>query len=216
MSSAAAAPAAEEPPKKGKKKLILILAIVLVLVLVGGGAAVFMMKKKAAAAEGDGSADGGEAAQAEEHHAPKREKKKEDPHAKPVFLPLDPFVVNLADRDADRYAQVGITLQLADDKATDEVKAYLPAIRNNILLLISHKTADELMTPDGKEKLAHQILIQSVLPMGIELEDEYADEESAAASDGGGNGGKRKRKRHYDSIDDSPVTAVQFSSFIIQ
>lgn len=211
MSSAAAAPAAEEPPKKGKKKLILILAIVLVLVLVGGGAAVFMMKKKAAAAEAEGGADGA-ATQDEEHHAPKREKKKADPHAKPVFLPLDPFVVNLADRDADRYAQVGITLQLSDEHATDEVKAYLPAIRNNILLLISHKTADELMTPDGKEKLARQILRESVLPMGIELEDEDAEPEQPAAS----GSGKRKRKRLYDSIDDSPVKAVQFSSFIIQ
>ncbi|MCK7493223.1 MAG: flagellar basal body-associated FliL family protein [Comamonadaceae bacterium] len=27
-------------------------------------------------------------------------------------MPLDPFTVNLADRDAERYAQVGITLEV--------------------------------------------------------------------------------------------------------
>ena len=31
----------------------------------------------------------------------------------PAFVPLDPFTVNLADREAERYAQVGITLELA-------------------------------------------------------------------------------------------------------
>jgi flagellar FliL protein len=93
-----------------------------------------------------------------------------------VFVALDPFVVNLTDRDTDRYAQIGITLQVEDEKASEEIKAYLPAIRNNILLLLSHKSSEELMAEGGKEKLAEQILREAVLPMGIELEDPDAKE----------------------------------------
>lgn len=206
MSAAAAAPAGDAAPKKGKKKLIIIIvAVVLLLAIAGGGALFFMKKKQAeeeAAAEGDGTAH--------VEKKPKKEKKKDDKHALPVFVPLDPFVVNLADREVDRYAQIGITLQVEDAKVADEIKAYLPAIRNNILMLLAHKTAEELMTAEGKEKLARQVLRQSVLPMGIELEDE--DEVEAEPVEPG----KKRKKRQYDSIDDSPVKAVQFASFIIQ
>ena len=181
-----------------------MLALVLLLVL-GGGAAFFLLKKKHGDAE-DGEG-GEEAAQVEKK--PKREHKKEDPKHPPVFVALDPFVVNLTDRDTDRYAQIGITLQVEDDKASEQIKAYLPAIRNNILLLLSHKSSEELMAEGGKEKLAQQILRESALPMGIELEDPDEVEEAPAP-------GKKKKRRSYDSIDDSPIKAVQFSSFIIQ
>jgi flagellar FliL protein len=130
-------------------------------------------------------------------------------------VPLDPFVVNLADREADRFAQIGLTLQVEDAHNADEIKAYLPAIRNNILLLLAHKTSAELMQPDGKEKLARQLLRVAVQPMGIELEDEdeVAADEAPAVTAGPA---KKKKKRHFDTIDDSPVKSVQFSSFIIQ
>lgn len=206
MSAAAAAPAGDAAPKKGKKKLIIIIVAVVLLLAVAGGGAMFFLKKKHA--DEEAAAEGEDAAHVEKK--PKKEKKKDDKHALPVFVPLDPFVVNLADREVDRYAQIGITLQVEDAKVADEIKAYLPAIRNNILMLLAHKTAEELMTADGKEKLARQVLRQSVLPMGIELEDE--DEVEAEPVEPG----KKRKKRQYDSIDDSPVKAVQFASFIIQ
>ena len=46
------------------------------------------------------------------------------------------FTVNLADRDAERYAQLGVTLELDDTKTGDLVKAYMPAIRNKTVLHI--------------------------------------------------------------------------------
>ena len=206
MSAAAAAPAGDAPPKKGKKKLIIILAAVVVLLAAAGGGAMFFLKKSHA--DEEAAAEGGDTAHVEKK--PKREKKdKKDPHALPVFVPLDNFVVNLADRGVDRYAQIGITLQVEDAKSGDELKAYMPAIRNNILLLLSHKTSEELMTTEGKEKLARQVLREAVLPMGIELEDED-DAEPAPEP------GKKRKRRAFDTIDDSPVKAVQFSSFIIQ
>jgi flagellar FliL protein len=207
MSAAAAATA--DAPKKGKKKLILILAVVLLLVG-GGGAAFFVMKKNAAAAEE--AAAGGEGEEDSGHKKPaKKEKKKEDKHTPPVFVPLENFVVNLADRETDRFAQIGITLEVEDAKAAEEIKAYLPAIRNNILLLLAHQTSQELMLPDGKEKLARQVRRVAVQPMGVELEDEDAPEEEAAPTPG-----KKKKKKYFDSLDESPVKSVQFASFIIQ
>ena len=208
MSAPAAAPeAADAAPKKGKKKLIIIIAAVAVLLL-GGGGAFFMMKKKAAeeaAAEGE---DGEHAAQVEKKESKKKDKKKDDKHALPVFVPLDPFTINLADREVDRFAQIGVTLQVEDAHAGDEIKAYLPAIRNNILLLLSRKTAADLAGAEGKELLAEEILRVAVLPMGIELPP--VDEEEAPKDS------KSKKRKRYDSIDDSPVKHVQFSSFIIQ
>ena len=215
--SAAAAPAIVAPPKAGKKKLIIVvLAVLLLLALAGGGAALYLMKKKAAddAAAADGGDENGQV-----EKKPKTEHKKDDKHALPVFVPLEAFVINLADRDADRFAQIGLTLQVEDAHAGEEIKAYLPAIRNNILLLLAHKTSAELMQADGKEKLARQLLRVAVQPMGIELADEDEGavqvevEEAPAATPGTV---KKKKKKHFDSVDDSPVKSVQFSSFIIQ
>ena len=71
----------------------------------------------------------------------------------PVFVPLDPFTVNLADKESERYAQVGITLEIEDAKFGDQLKLYMPAIRNNILMVLAHKRSSDLLERSGKEKL---------------------------------------------------------------
>ncbi|MFN3303880.1 MAG: flagellar basal body-associated protein FliL [Roseateles sp.] len=195
----ATAPAAEAaaPQGGGKKKLIMILAAVLLLVLVGGGAALLLLKKKPA----DEGEDGTETAEV----APKVKAKPKADHP-PTFVPLDPFTVNLADKDVDRFAQVGVTLEMDDPKFAEQIKAYMPAIRSNVLMVLSHKTAAELLSREGKEKLAREIMRESVRPMGIELEDE--DEEPPADAP------KKKRKKKVQV--ESPVTQVHFSNFIVQ
>ncbi len=211
--SAAAAPAAGDapPPKGGKKKLILIIVAVVLLLAAGGGGFFYFKAKAAHEAEAAAEEEGAEEAPAKhaEKKPPKREKKKDDKHTPPVFVPLDHFTVNLADRDQDRFAQIGITLEVVDAKAGDEIKAYLPAIRNNILLLLSSKSAADLATAEGKEKLARQVRREAVLPMGIELEDEDEPVEEPQP-------GKKRKRRAYDSLADSPVQQVHFSAFIIQ
>ncbi|MBB4843546.1 flagellar FliL protein [Paucibacter oligotrophus] len=195
----ATAPAAAEAPKGGgNKKLIIIVAAVLLLVLLGGGAALMLMKKKAPA-EGEEGAEEAHAAPAPAAHAPK-------PGTPPTFVPLDPFTVNLSDKEVDRFAQIGVTLEVGDAHTADQIKAYLPAIRSNILMLLSHKSSAELLTLEGKEKLAREIKRESVRPMGIELEDE--DEEPPPE----GTKKKKKKKRPVES----PVSNVLFSTFIVQ
>ena len=205
MSAAAAAEAAPPAPK-GKKKLIIIIAVVLVLLLGGGGAAFFMMKKKAAEAAAAAAAAEGEDAPAAKAHGADA---KHDAAHPPVFMPLEPFVVNLADKESDRYAQIGITLEIDDPKTADQLKAYMPAIRNGILMVLAHKTSTELLERKGKEALAAEIMRETVRPLGIELEEPEAD---AAADDED----KPKKKKKKKAPVDNPVKHVHFSNFIIQ
>src|SRR4029077_13853725 len=83
------------------------------------------------------------------------------------YLPLDPFIVNLADREADRYAQIGITFELESSMMGDRIKAYMPAIRNAVLLILANKTSKDLLNREGKEQLALEIQGEAVRPMGI-------------------------------------------------
>ena len=191
--------AIEAPPAKGKKKLILIIAlVVLALALVGGGAVWFLLKKKSAdaAAEGDDPAA--------THVAAKKDKPKAD-QATPVFVPLDPFTVNLADRDAERYAQIGITLEIEDSHVGDKLKTYMPAIRNNILMAISDHTAADLLGRAGKAELAERVKREVARALGIEVAE-------PAAPEAGAQPARKARKGE----EDLPVKAVHFSNFIIQ
>ncbi len=108
------ATAAEVPvPARGKKKLILIVAVASLLLAIGGGAAAFLLKKGA----------GAEAADAQEEDVATAEASSSgEARVTPIFVPLDPFTVNLADRNADRYAQVGITLEIDSTKTGDQIK----------------------------------------------------------------------------------------------
>lgn len=184
----AAADAAEAPPPPtgGKKKLLIIGAAALALLLAGGGgAAWYLVKQRRAEAA---AAEAGEAPQDQQAH----QKKKQDKKHTPVFLPLDMFTVNLADREAERYAQVGVTLEVADTGTSDKLKTYMPAIRNDILMLLAHKRADELQEREGKIALAAQIKRAASRPL--------LDQDDGAKGD----------------TDDEPVRAVHFSAFIIQ
>lgn len=207
--SAATATTADAAPaaKSGKKKLlIIIIAAVLLLVLGGGGAAMLLMKKKSADGE-----DGGDGhASAESHEPAVKARPRRDPGHPPVFLPLDPFTVNLADRDTERYAQIGVTLEIEDAKTGEELKVYMPAIRNNILMVLSHKTATQLLSREGKDKLAQSILYASVRPLGYDIDDEDDDDEAAADT------APKKKKRKKRAPPSLPVSAVHFSNFIVQ
>ena len=206
--AATATAATATAAKGGKKKLIIIIAAALLVVLAGGGAAFFLMKKPLVEGDEEG-ADGHAKAETSEPAA--KAKPKHDPRHPPVFVPLDPFTVNLADKDSERYAQVAVTLEIDDAKTADQLKIYMPAIRNNILMVLSHKTAAQLLTREGKEKLAKSILYAAVRPLGFEVDEE--DEEAAAAEADTAPKKKKKKKKAPPAL---PVTAVHFANFIVQ
>lgn len=178
-------------PAKSKKMLIIIVGAVVVLALAAGGGWFYISKQRAAAEESDG-----EPAAAAKVTGP------------PTFLPLDNMVVNLADPGGEKVAQVGITLQLTDSHATDTVKVHLPTIRSGILLLISQRTAEELLRREGKEKLAEDILLEASKPFGGGA-DAHGDEPKEGAK-------VVKKKAAKGAHAENPVKAVLFSSFIVQ
>ena len=144
---AAAAPAEggdEEAAKKKKKKMMIII-IAAVVLLAGGGGGFFMMKKKKPKKP--------PVEEAEEEHVEEPVKK-----GPPAFTIMDPFVVNIADGEEKRYLQIGITYQVVDAKASDNMKNYIPILRSRILLILASKDAKALSTVNGKQALMDELL----------------------------------------------------------
>ncbi len=206
MSTAAAAPPAATG---GRKKLIVIAGAVVLLLLLAGGAAMLLLKKPSA---DDEDGDGAKPKAARKADAPTHGQAAYDPKHPPVFVALEPFTVNLADTDAERFAQIGVTLEIDDPKTGDTLKLFMPAVRNNILMVLSNKTAAQLLTLQGKERLAKAILNASVRPLGFQVDDEDDDDGDAAAE----ASPKKKTKKKRAGEAAYPVRAVHFSNFIVQ
>lgn len=126
--------AKEAAPAKKKGKLVVILAAVLALAGGGAGAGWYF----------------GFRAKPADQEAPKPKK------VVPVYLNLEPFVVNLS--GSENYLQVGVVYALENNEVSDAIKTHLPAIRSRILLRLSAKTVAELGGVDGKKKLSEEII----------------------------------------------------------
>ena len=191
------APPPAAAPAKSKKMLIIIGVVVAVLVIGGGAAAWFLTRSHGDEEEGGG--------------APAA--RKEAPKVAPTFLPMENMVVNLADPGGDRFAQIGITLELEDAKTAEQVKLYLPTIRSSILMLVSQRTSAELLVREGKEKLAADIRREVSRPLGYSVPTER---ERARSADAEQDGDAEDRPARNKRTERNPVLRVLFSNFIIQ
>jgi flagellar FliL protein len=75
-------------------------------------------------------------------------------------LHLEPFLVNLADKDSVRFVKVTFQLGLADEALGEELSkepVVLAAARDAIISLLSSKTAEEILSPEGKNKLREEV-----------------------------------------------------------
>ena len=145
---------AEEGAKKKSPMLFIIIG--LVVCLAGGGGAFFLL---------GGSDDEATEEVAETEEAADTETDTEASREAHYFS-LDPaFVVNFQGKSRTRFLQVNIDGLTREEAIKQEVTKHLPQIRNNIVLLLSSKTYDELITPEGKEKVREEVLseIQSVM-----------------------------------------------------
>ena len=126
--------AVNEPAGKGKLKLI-ILIVVAVLLAIGlsVGATWYFM------------------------HSPKSEAVPQaDVNVKlpALYEPMAPaFVVNFNANGRQRYMQVSVTLQARDPADLKALMVHIPVIRNNLVMLFSGQTFDDLATPVGQEIL---------------------------------------------------------------
>ena len=190
------ADATPPPPAKSKKLLLVVGVLVLLLVAVAAGGWFYVSKQRAALEAGDEPAVA-----------------KVEAKGPPVYLPLDNLVVNLADPGGEKVAQVGITFELSDSRVVEKVKQYLPTIRSGVLLLISQRTAEELLQREGKEKLQRDILREALRPFGFA---DPALEAAASVPVAGTKKAKPAKKEKETAHDEPPVRGVLFSSFIVQ
>ena len=152
MSETNATPA---PKKRGgffKTVLLLLVAVA------GGGAGAYFYFVKAAPV-----------------HA--TEAKPEPPPPPTGIIPLEPFVVNLADTGATRFLRVTLSLVVQDEEQAKEMEENAiekARVRSAILELLAEQHSEALATPEGKEELkkalaeriahaAHELKVKDVL-----------------------------------------------------
>jgi len=133
----------EAPVKAGSGKKMIVLGLVGVLLLAGGGGAAWFFM-------------GGEKDEGEKH----AQKTNGEDHAEepgPV-MELDPFLLNLADRDETRFLKVSIKLELDRPEEKTDFQNKVPAIRDALLVLLSSKESQLLRTVNGKRRIREEIM----------------------------------------------------------
>lgn len=169
--------ATEQPPKGGLDTKTWII-IVLILLLGAGGSAVgvwFYLSGNTPKTEKPVTQEQSEPDEANEEHSEDSEEKESDEESTPpVFVPLDPFTVNL--QPDGQFLQATFSLQLKDEKEAERLKTFMPQLRSRLLLMLSGKTAEALSTQSGKSELIKEIkqLVSQPIKSGqkpIQIED---------------------------------------------
>ncbi len=188
MSDSPAPATAESSAKKKKPLLLIIVAVVVLALGGGGAYFFLKRSKAAAETEtaekekkpekGKKKAkhqdeeDDEEEVAADEHAAPEAGKdgkpakskfsiKKLDlPDDKDVkkIIELQPFVVNLADREDSRYLRMSVSIGVGEGGEEKPDPILLTRVRNAMLAVLTTKTADEILTPEGKATLRKELM----------------------------------------------------------
>lgn len=163
---------AEAAPKKKKTLLFIIIGLVAVLLLGGGIGAYFFFFAKPHDDQLD--VETAQAHKTEKKAAASKSKDKKHEEEKPgVMLPMDAFVVNLADPQAKHYIKVTITLELKDEKAKAEAEHVMPRLKNDIIMLLSSKTMEDVIPLEGKTRLRDEVAARAQAVLGDNLKDVY-------------------------------------------
>ncbi|HID97170.1 MAG TPA: flagellar basal body protein FliL [Thermodesulfobacteriaceae bacterium] len=139
----------EEQQKK--KKPLLLFIILGLLLLAGGGAGAYFFLFTAPSDEELAR----EIAKEQADSGTARPSTKIEPG---VMMQLEPFIVNLADPRVRHFLKTTITLELVDDNAKEDAGKLLPKIRDDIIMLLSNQTMEDIITMEGKIRLKDQIM----------------------------------------------------------
>jgi flagellar FliL protein len=142
---------------KGKKKNFLLFVIIgaLVVVTAAGGGAFFFL-----------SSDTDDEKLAQEIARDEASKMSTTAASIGVMLELEPFVVNLADPKARHFLKTSITLELRTEKSKEQANSVLPMIRNDIIMLLSSQTLEDVITMEGKIRLRDEIVARVTRILG--------------------------------------------------
>ncbi len=153
---------AEEKPSGGKKKLIIfiVLAIVLIGASIGGTLVAVKMLSPEPEVVQEFDEDGNPITSAEE----------EEVKGPAIYFPLKPaLIVNYDVRGRQRFLQAEISVMTREEDVVNAVEIHMPMMRNNLILLFSGQTYDELQTDEGRELLKQDSLkeLQNILEQEI-------------------------------------------------
>ncbi|HBC58565.1 MAG TPA: hypothetical protein DCZ03_15510 [Gammaproteobacteria bacterium] len=84
----------------------------------------------------------------------------------PIFIPMRPaLIVNFPDDGEIRYLQLTLDFKAYDPAVVATLDTYKPVIRNNLVILLSNKGYEDLVTAKGKEKIRDEITeaVQEIL-----------------------------------------------------
>jgi flagellar FliL protein len=142
-----------EAPKKDPKKMI-IMAVAGVVVLGAAGIGYNMWshaqaEKKKHQEEEDAKPENMLKKQLEQ-------RKKNEP---PKFVKMDELTVNLPGRGGEHYLQVAPVLQTMDAATEKKVEAFMPLIRDKVLMVLSARQMAELATVEGKAMMAKELAL---------------------------------------------------------
>jgi flagellar FliL protein len=159
------------PAKRSGKLLLIILLIavlILILMVVGIGALVLMKKSSGSSSSSEVSTESA-VSPPPIPPAPVSIITAIDISKPPVFVPLDPFTVNLRVlEDEDKhYLQADISLRVSDIKTADSLKGWMPEIRNRVNLILISKSLNDVQADNGQEKLQGEILMGLNAMFGI-------------------------------------------------
>jgi len=151
-------PAAEAAPaakSSNSGSLIMMVVIVLVSNALGAGATWFFVRRAMAVVVAPGAgAKEGEGKDGKEHID------MAEVLEKSAVVPLEPFVVNLADTESARYLRIKVSLMVDDKskvKEIEENQALQLKVRDVILQTLTRKSSQELISDEGKKKLRKEI-----------------------------------------------------------
>jgi flagellar protein FliL len=146
-------------PSAGKSKALPILLVINTLLL--AGVLVFVMKRPAAQAHAtaDEKTAGGHGEEGGGEHGEGKEKSAgghgdEGPGGGPgPTVRFDNFTVQLKSLDVDRYAHLGLEIEVGDEPTKAIVEKKVAPIRDLILSYLSDRTPDELRGSDGLKQM---------------------------------------------------------------
>lgn len=73
---------------------------------------------------------------------------------------IDPFIVNLADNQGERYLKVVMQLEVTDSMVSVQLEQLKPKLRDNVMDLLTAKSYAELMGSGGKQRLRDEIVLR--------------------------------------------------------
>lgn len=135
------------------KKLIVILAVLGVLILGMMGAGFFVIWNKVA-----NMSPAGAVAASETEAEDAVEGEEEVPPIGATY-PLATFIVNLAEKDGNRYLRVTMELELSEETLRAELDQRLPQVRDALLMILPTKKIEDISTVEGKSALRDEVIV---------------------------------------------------------